>query len=170
MPIPRSAFAQSHKRMARRSIALVISFAFLAFVLPALNAQTKPSSNAAAIQQQAQEANARFTYGGKPIAAVALENFGVFNIGEALYPAVAVDLKRETDDLHQAKSSVRKYRQYTYIESKYEEGGELSTDAYRYLGRLANGTLVLDSYYSGGGSGIFTQVALVKIAPHQEYT
>lgn len=88
------------------------------------------------IQRKLDEGNERFRYDGKPITPGVLMDFGVFDLGERMHIAVAVDLERATDDYYQVKRTTETNRG---IESIIGDGDNQEVIGYRHLGRLANG-------------------------------
>lgn len=129
-----------------------------------------PTEPANALQKQLQEANDHFTYAGKPISVGMLKAFGLDDLSGERPPAAAIALEEATDERYEIKSeggNPRKGIRAEYGEASFNGQESLG---YVYLGRLANGTHVLLTTYSGGGSGIFTNLLLVNFTIHTQYT
>ncbi len=128
------------------------------------------AANAGEIQKQLQEANEHFTYQGKPISPGVLKDFALNDLSGDVLPAGAVLLEKATDEQYEIKSEGTDIRKG--IQANFGEITPLGQESigYSYLGRLANGTHVLRTYYSGGGTGVFMVLILVNFVTQQYIT
>lgn len=165
---------------------LSLGFALIALSMACLQAQTRVAMNlndndqaasqavsSATIQKQLQEANEQFKFQGKPISPSLLLEFGVDELGDRTHFAVAIALADLTDE-HDAQFNLKLNDggPKGHVSASFGKEGGVDQQAigYRRLGRLANGTHVLMTDYSGGGTGIFMSLLLVKFVAQQEYT
>ena len=127
---------------------------------------------AALVQRQLQEANARFTYRGKPINPLAVQELLTW-LSDTLPGPVAVDIEGTYDsNRYFGEYSVEKDGRVT-IQVKDTKVNPTEDDkgsfSYKRLGTLANGIHVLETLDNGGGSGTFGTLLLVKFVVDDEY-
>jgi hypothetical protein len=115
--------------------------------------------------KQLNEANRSFTYKGKPISALAVKELTVWLSDSLDQPGpVAIDL-------HGTYNTNRYYN-----ESAKEKDGNVSIKlepegyfSYERLGTLKDNLHVLETWENGGGSGVFTNLLLIKFNIDYEY-
>ena len=126
------------------------------------------------VETQLKEVNTRFTYKG-----------------EAIHPLAVQDLMASDGDMHPGPVAIE--LEGTYHSNRYfgkykrEKDGSITIETtqnapgllegeryyfrYKHLGTLANGYHVLQTWdYGGGGTGVFTNLLLVKFTIDFEYT
>ena len=131
-------------------------------------AQRKPESRAvpSKLRRQSEELNKRFTYKGRPVHPLAVQDL-LSGVSDPLPGPIAVDVEGTYD-------SNRYFGEYTerdgrvFIDLKTDEQPS-GWFGYEYLGRLANGFHVLRTFENGGGSGVFQSLLLIECAVDFEY-
>jgi len=115
------------------------------------------------------EANATFTYNGKPIHPFIVGEFSDYLINDGLPTITSVDIAAATDDYKYHDSEVEESRGWWFA-SKTEYDGDIplyESFGYRWIGRLQNGTHVLETGSSGGGSGFFMDLIFVRFSENE---
>jgi len=115
---------------------------------------------------QLNEANAKFTYKGKPIHPFLVGKFYNWMSDKRPPIVTTVDVASSFDTNEYQLSTIEKRGNWWFSEKKeglkditlYEAFG------YRWLGRLANGCHVIEMFENGGGSGAFTDLLLIKFS------
>lgn len=104
-----------------------------------------------------EEANSSFTYNGKPIHPLLIAEF--FNWMSDYRPSIitSVDVKAAFDTNQYSNDDVKVDN--GWVRADRDEGGYFQ---YKWLGRLDNGMHVLQTADSGGGSGIFMDLLVLK--------
>ena len=118
------------------------------------------------IRRQLAELNKHFTYKGRPVHPLAVQELAS-GVADPLPGPIAIDVEGTYD-------SNRYFGEYAEKEGRVLI--ELKTDGtsqgwfgYEYLGRLANGFHVLRTFDNGGGTGVFQNLLLIKCAVDYEY-
>jgi hypothetical protein len=118
---------------------------------------------AESVTQQLSEANAAFTFAGEPINPRAVSDL-LTSLSDTLPGPVAIDVAGTHHSNRYFGKSERKDDGSVFAES--DGGGSVS---YKHLGVLPGGIHVLQIAQSGGGSGIFEDLLLVKFATDFEF-
>ncbi len=124
------------------------------------------------MQEALKEAELHFTFRGNPINPLALQQLSPW-LADNLPGAVAVDVAGTAADTNQYFAEVEKSEKgLISVKKSDEKTGEKSSFTYKYLGRLANGkgAHVVETWYWGGGSGVFTHLLLLNFRLDSEYT
>jgi hypothetical protein len=112
------------------------------------------------------DANANFSYKSKPIHPFLVQEFSNW-LSDARPPIVAtVDVQAASDSNRYGDSDVEQ-RDDWWFATKEETDGDISlyeSFGYHWIGKLDNGTHVLETGSSGGGSGFFMDLILVKFS------
>jgi hypothetical protein len=114
------------------------------------------------------EANARFAYQGKPIHPFLVQEFSNW-MSDRRPPMIAtVDVAAAFDTNKYQLDIARQEADWVIAETKPEPGkGLLENYAlfqYRGLGRMADGTHVLETGANGGGSGMFMDLMFIRFS------
>lgn len=115
-------------------------------------------------QDALREANERFTFGGKPINPRMLGDLLPL-LSDTLPGPVVVDLEGGGNRYFAEISILAKGE----VRATWSEGTEEQIFQYQHLGMLANGMHVVKTMSSGGGSGAFFDLLLVKFIADAEY-
>lgn len=149
-----------------KRIAVVTLLFFTAFV-SLVFAQKSGSENNSAMRRKIAELNRNFTYQGKPINPLAIQDLVAW-AADPLPGPIAVDVGGTIDsNRYYGDYEVRK-NGFVYIDVPVDEDTK-GWFGYEHLGRLANGLHVLHTYYNSGGTGIFESVLLVECFADFEY-
>jgi len=116
-------------------------------------------------QDVLREANERFTFGGEPINPRMLSDLLPL-ISDRLSGPVAVDIEGGSNRYSAELSTPEK----GVVRATWTEGEEEEIFQYQHLGVLANNMHVIKTLTSGGGSGAFFDLLLVKFMTDTEYT
>lgn len=111
-------------------------------------------------------ANQSFTYQGKTIHPFLLQEFSNWMSDYRPPMVTTVDVKAAFDT-NKYQDSVVEKRENWWFATKEEKDGDVilqESFGYHWLGRLANGVHVLETGSSGGGSGFFMDLMLVKFS------
>lgn len=128
---------------------------------------------APSIQAQLDEANRDFTYKGKPINPLAIQELGMW-LSDTLPGPVAIDLAG-TYETNRYFGEYTREKDGTVTINLNTTNPTASKDdnkgwfSYRRIGTLPNRIQVLETAASGGGSGIFMSLLLVQFAADYEY-
>ncbi|MFZ5776173.1 MAG: lysozyme inhibitor LprI family protein [Thermodesulfobacteriota bacterium] len=117
-----------------------------------------------AAQEALREANERFSFQGKPINPRMLEELLPW-LSDNLPGPVAVDLAGGENRYFAEINALQKGG----VRAVWDEGNEQHSCQYQHLGRLANGMHVVRIAAQSGGSGIFTDLLLVRFLVDAEY-
>jgi hypothetical protein len=137
-------------------------------------ADQQSGERAAELAQQLREANRSFTYKGKPINPRAVNELLVWISDGVDEPGpVAVDLNG-TNDTNRYYGAYNKDKDGSItIDSKNispkREDQQEGYFSYNRLGTLQNGIHVLETWENSGGTGVFTNLLLVKFSTDFEY-
>jgi len=115
---------------------------------------------------QLDEVNAKFTYKVKPIHPFLVGEF--FNWMSDYRPPIVttVDAAAAYDTNKYQKSNIEKRGDWWFAEKQEKDGDFVNHESfgYHWLGKLANGVHVVEMGYSGGGSGFFMDLMLIKFS------
>ena len=130
------------------------------FCCPNVSA-VEPKSNLA-------EADASFTYKGKPIHPGLVQEFSSWISDPGLPTTITVDISAPHRNEYSADVTVdgKSICMDTEDGDGKKDGGYF---CYEHLGKLANGLHVLKTSASGGGSGVFQDLFFVKFAKGEGY-
>lgn len=116
--------------------------------------------------QQLDEANAKFTYKGKAIHPFLVREFSNW-LSDNRPPMITTVDVAAGDDTNKYQHSTIKKREEWWFAEEQEKDGDITlyeSFGYHWLGRLANGCHVLEVGSSGGGSGFFMDLMIVKFS------
>jgi len=116
--------------------------------------------------EQLNEANAKFTYKGKPMHPFLVGKLSNF-ISDNRPPIVTtVDVSASFDTNEYPQSEIKKRDDWWFVEriDKYKDIPLYESFDYHWLGKLADGTHVLETGSSGGGSGFFMDLLFIKFS------
>ena len=118
------------------------------------------------INGQLDEANANFTYKGKPIHPLLVREFSNW-LSDDRPPIVAtVDVVAAYDTNKYQLEGIKKRNDWWYAE-EIEKDGDITlyeSFSYHWLGKMENDTHVLEVGSSGGGSGFFMDLMFVQFS------
>jgi hypothetical protein len=107
-----------------------------------------------------QEVNAHFTLQGKPIHPRLVGKFRTFLSDSGPPAVVTVDLLAAKEDDNEYYDPDVKV-QDGFVSYKIRDGGEFS---YKWLGTVRPGLDVVETFYSGGGTGVFMNLYFFRTA------
>jgi len=113
---------------------------------------------------QLDEANATFSYKGKPIHPFLVKEFSNW-ISDDRPPVVTrVDAAAAFDTKEYPQSGIEARNEWWFAEQQEKDGIVTLYESfgYHWLGRLANGIHVIEAGASGGGSGFFMDLILLR--------
>ena len=115
---------------------------------------------------QLDEANAKFTYNGKPIHPFVVKEFSNWLSDNRPPMITTVDVVAAFDTNKYQGSTIEKRDNWWFAESKEIDGDITIYESfgYHWLGKLANGVHVLETGSSGGGSGFFMDLMFIKFS------
>lgn len=116
--------------------------------------------------EQLDELNAKFTYKGKPIHPFLVGEFS-YRLSDNRLPMVTtVDVSAAFDTNEYQQSDVKKNNDWWFVEHIEKDGDITLYESfdYHWLGKLADGTHVLETGYSGGGSGFFMDLMFIRFS------
>jgi hypothetical protein len=116
--------------------------------------------------QQLDEANAKFTYNGKPIYPFVVKEFSNWLSDNRPPMITTVDVAAAFDTNKYQNSKLEMREKWWFAESEEMDGDVRLYESfgYHWIGRLANGVHVLETGSSGGGSGFFMDLMFVKFS------
>ena len=104
------------------------------------------------------EANSHFTYNKQPIHPGLVKEFNCWISDSGKPTTISVDVAAEHGNEYFESEVKVKENGYVY----FQKEGENEFFYYKWLGKLNNGLHVLETGESGGGSGIFMGIMIVK--------
>lgn len=112
------------------------------------------------------ELNSKFTYKGKPIHPFLVREFSNWLSDNRPPMITAVDVAAASDTNKYQHGTVKKREDWWFAEEQEKDGDVTLYESfgYHWLGRLANGCHVLEIGSSGGGSGFFMDLMIVKFS------
>jgi hypothetical protein len=112
------------------------------------------------------EANAHFTYQGEPIHPFLIEKFSNWISDNRSPIVVTVDISASFNTNQYSQSDIQKNDNWWRAERHYTDGDIplYESFSYQWLGRLNNGTHVLKTGSSGGGSGFFMDLMFIRFS------
>lgn len=112
------------------------------------------------------EANAKFSYNGKPIHPFLVQKFSNWMSDNRPPVVTTVDVVAAFDTNEYQQSTIEKRDAWLFSTHDEVVGGvrEYESFGYHWLGRLANGIHVIESGVSGGGSGFFVDLMFIKFS------
>ncbi len=116
--------------------------------------------------QQLDEANAKFTYSGKPIHPFIVKEFSNWLSDNRPPMITTVDVAAASDTNKYMDSEIEKRDNWLFAKTEEMDGDVRLYESfgYHWIGRLANGVHVLETGSSGGGSGFFMDLMFVKFS------
>lgn len=130
--------------------------------------QAEPLSKPLTVQQQLTELNNKFTYRGKPVHPRAIQDL-VSWVADPLPGPVAIDVEGTYDTNRYFGEFHKRENGVVFIDLEQPILKQKGWFGYRYIGRLANGFHVLQTYDNGGGTGVFGSVLLLECVIDFEY-
>ncbi len=109
---------------------------------------------------QLDEANARFTYKGRPIHPFLIKEFSNWLSDNRPPMVTTVDVAAAYDTNKYQKSSIEKQGDWWVVKKQGKDIGE--SFGYHWLNKLANGIHVVETGNSGEGSGVFMALVFIK--------
>jgi hypothetical protein len=113
-----------------------------------------------------EEANTNFTYEGEPIHPVLVHEFSNW-LSDGVSPiVVSVDLISAFNTNKYPQDEVKKRENWRYVEKEEMHGNIRVYESfyYRWLGKMADGTHVVETGESGGGSGFFMDLMFIRFS------
>jgi hypothetical protein len=113
-----------------------------------------------------EEANTNFTYEGKPIHPGLVHEFSNW-LSDGVSPiVVSVDLISAFNTNKYPQDEVKKRENWRYVEKEEMHGNIRVYESfyYRWLGKMADGTHVVETGESGGGSGFFMDLMFIRFS------
>jgi hypothetical protein len=115
------------------------------------------------IDSALQEADTHFTYSGKPIHPFLIERFSNWLSDNRPPIVTTVDVSASFDTNEYQQRTIEK-RDDWWFSKRGESVLDYSSFGYRWLGKMADGTHVLEVGSSGGGSGFFMDLMFVRFS------
>ncbi len=112
---------------------------------------------------QLDEANAKFTYQGKPIHPFLLKEFSNWESDCRPPMTVTVDVAAAFESNKYYQDDVKKTEDWWFAQKSADDIHYESFE-YKWLGKMANGIHVLEVGDSGGGSGTFMDLMFIKFS------
>jgi hypothetical protein len=115
--------------------------------------------------EQLDEANAKFTYNGKPIHPFLIYEFSNWMSDSRPPMITTVDVAAAFDSNKYQQSTIEKREDWLFSTKEknvHEDYKEVDMFGYHWLGTLANGIHVVEIGYGGGGSGFFMDLIFIK--------
>lgn len=116
--------------------------------------------------EQLDELNGKFTYKGKPIHPFLVREFSNWLSDNQPPMITTVDVAAAYDTNKYQQSTIEKRDEWWFAEQQEKDGDVTLYESfgYHWLGKLATGVHVLEVGSSGGGSGFFMDLMLVKFS------
>jgi hypothetical protein len=116
--------------------------------------------------EQLDELNGKFTYKGKPIHPFLVKEFSNWLSDNRPPIITTVDVIAAYDTNKYQQGAIEKRDDWWFVEQEEKDGEFTQRESYGYhwLGKLANGCHVLEVGYSGGGSGFFMDLMIIKFS------
>lgn len=116
--------------------------------------------------EQLDEANSKLTYKGKPIHPLLVQKFSNWTSDNRPPIVTTVDVSAAFDTNEYQQSEVKKRNDWWYTEKEEMDGDIRLYESfdYHWCGKLANGIHVLETGSSGGGSGFFMDLMLIRFS------
>ena len=116
--------------------------------------------------EQLDEANAKFTYKGKPIHPFLVAEFSNWLSDNRPPMITTVDVSAAFDTNEYQQSAVKKTYDWWFSEKEEMNGETRPYEAFHYsrLGKLADGTHVIQTGSNGGGSGFFMDLMFIRFS------
>lgn len=114
------------------------------------------------------EVRESFTLRGKPIPPEIFRDFGDGNLAESLSIWTSVDLDAAVGS-NQYFDEIKKSGAWVVQGRAPKNGNDAEKTAYRYIGATRNGLLVAITKFNGGGSGVFTTLHILDLAPTRAF-
>ena len=116
--------------------------------------------------EQTDEANASFTYKGKPIHPFLLHEFSNWLSDDRPPMITTVDVAAAFDTNKYQQSTIQLRDGCVFVERREEDKGVPIYESFDYqrLGKMANGIHVLETTENGGGSGFFMNLIFVRFS------
>jgi len=118
------------------------------------------------------EANASFTYKGRPIHPFLFETLSNWLSDDRPPMATTVDIAAAHDSNRYMLNDIQKRDDWWFSERKQELGNSLSSYeafGYHWLGKMADGVHVVETGFHGGGSGFFMDLVFIKFSKGEIY-
>jgi len=113
-----------------------------------------------------EETNTNFTYEGEPIHPGLVHKFSNW-LSDGISPiVVSVDLVSAFNTNKYPQDEVKKREDWWYIEKEEIDGDIRLYESFNYswLGKMEDGTHVVETGYSGGGSGFFMELMFIRFS------
>ena len=114
------------------------------------------------------EVRKSFTLRGKPIPPEIFRDFGDGNLAESTPIWTSVDLGSAVGS-NQYFDPIKKNGVWVTQGRAAGNGREAEETGYRYIGAAKNGLLVAVATYNGGGTGVFTNLHVLDLAPTRAF-
>ena len=114
------------------------------------------------------EVRKSFTLRGKPVPPEIFRDFGDGNLADSGSIWTSVDLDAAVGS-NQYFDAIKKNGAWVTQGRAADKGREAEETAYRYIGATKNGLLVAVATYNGGGTGVFTNLHVLDLAPTRAF-
>lgn len=123
-------------------------------------------TNYASANEMLDEVNANFTYKGEPIHPRLIHEFSNW-LSDGVSPVVTtIDIIAAFDTNEYPQSELKKRDEWIYSETEEMDGDVRLYESfdYKWLGKMDNDIHVLETGSSGGGSGFFMDLMLIRFS------
>jgi hypothetical protein len=142
-------------------VLLMVLYLALVWVGRAQGEKSTAAAPPAPVPRLLQEVNAHFTVQGKPVHPRLVEKFQTFLSDSGPPAVITVDLLAATVNGNEYyEPDVKVQDGLVSIEHKDQEG---SSFAYKWLGTVRPGLHVVETFYSGGGTGVFMDLYFFRV-------
>ena len=117
---------------------------------------------------RAAEVRKSFTLRGKPAPPEIFRDFGDGNLADSASIWTSVDLDAAVGS-NQYFDPIKQNGAWVTQGRAAAKGNEAEETAYRYIGAAKNGLLIAVATYSGGGTGVFTTLHVLDLAPTRAF-